>query len=47
MLDVSCSSEEYALHIREVQGVSLASLHFSDGLARIARISLVSPSVLS
>ena len=25
MLDVSCSSEEYALHIREVQGVSLAS----------------------
>lgn len=26
MLDVSCSSEEYALHIREVQGVFLASL---------------------
>ena len=26
MLDVSCSSEEDAMHIREVQGVSLASL---------------------
>ena len=25
MLDVGCSSKEYALHIREVQGVSLAS----------------------